>query len=373
MTRESVNVMYYRELRNLINRVKSIGLSSSGILFGGVVRDDIIGTHYRKLFIDKQLDFDKYWDYNYDVETNKRLIIPKDIDIFFKSENNSTVFIKEVQKLVQRFNGNVSISTNRNFNHIKYTCNYVFLKHERLHIYLTVGNSLSQSGIRLTLDVDIIKVDSNRNNGIDNFSYINEISRIEPPFYNLDFLSNIFICEKSNSMIITRMSNCTGTPVDDMVFSNKIQFSAKIIEDIINMRTHFVSKMDCFNTEYINCYRILKMIERSYSWNIINIPFRFIDTKDIIEPINDKCCICLDEIIINEENKEEIMKTNEQFLELNTNKKKSNYMHNHCFLNYLRKEQKTRYVDETTKRVECRCPFRNIFNFRECHKEVEYI
>ncbi|NDE61901.1 MAG: hypothetical protein EB038_06825, partial [Cyclobacteriaceae bacterium] len=315
--------------RNLINRVKSIGLSSSGILFGGVVRDDIIGTHYRKLFIDKQLDFDKYWDYNYDVETNKRLIIPKDIDIFFKSENNSTVFIKEVQKLVQRFNGNVSISTNRNFNHIKYTCNYVFLKHERLHIYLTVGNSLSQSGIRLTLDVDIIKVDSNRNNGIDNFSYINEISRIEPPFYNLDFLSNIFICEKSNSMIITRMSNCTGTPVDDMVFSNKIQFSAKIIEDIINMRTHFVSKMDCFNTEYINCYRILKMVE--YGWYIDNIPFRVIGGNEIssidISYNQDKCCICL-ELVLSEELKETDNDDSEnKLIELNTYKTKSNYLH----------------------------------------------
>ena len=266
MTRNSVTVMYYRELRNLINRVKTIGLNSSGILFGGVVRDDIIGTHYRKLFIDKDLDFDKYWNYDYDIETRKRLIIPKDIDIFFKNENNYTSFVKEIQKLVQRFGGNISFSVNNNLNHIKYTCNYVFLKHERLHIYLTVGNSLSQSGIRLTLDIDIIKVDSNRNVSMDNMTYLNEISRIEPPFFNLDFLSNTFICEKSNSTIVTRMSNCTGTPLDTMVFSNKIHISSKIIEDIINMRTQFVSKMDFFNTEYINCFRILKMIERNSAW-----------------------------------------------------------------------------------------------------------
>ncbi len=373
MTRNSVTVMYYRELRNLINRVKTIGLNSSGILFGGVVRDDIIGTHYRKLFIDKDLDFDKYWNYDYDIETRKRLIIPKDIDIFFKNENNYTSFVKEIQKLVQRFGGNISFSVNNNLNHIKYTCNYVFLKHERLHIYLTVGNSLSQSGIRLTLDIDIIKVDSNRNVSMDNMTYLNEISRIEPPFFNLDFLSNTFICEKSNSMIVTRMSNCTGTPLDTMVFSNKIHISSKIIEDIINMRTQFVSKMDCFNTEYINCFRILKMIERNFAWNIVNIPFIFINVMDIIEPINDKCCICLDDIVVDEATKEEVSKTYEQLIELNTNKKKSNYLHTHCFLNYLRKEQQTRYVDQTTRKVECRCPFRNLFNFRDCHKQVEYI
>jgi len=373
MTGKTINVMYNKELRNLVNRVKTIGLNSSGILFGGVVRDDIIGTHYRKLFIDKKLDFDKYWDYNYDVETNKRLIIPKDIDIFFKNENNSVIFIKELHKLVQRFNGNITISTNRNLNDIRYTCNYLFLKHQRLHIYLNVGSSLSQPGIRLTLDIDIIKVDSNRNNDISIFNYIEEINRIEPPFYNLDFLSNIFICEKSNSMIITRMSNCTGTPIDDMVFSKKIQFIAKIMEDIINMQTHFVSKINSFNSEYINCYRILKMIDRNYSWNILNIPFRFIETKDIIEDISDKCCICLDDIIINQETKEEVIKNYNQLVELNTNKKKSNYMHNHCFLHYLKKEQKIRYVDDTTKKIECRCPFRNIFNFRECYKEIKYI
>ena len=372
MSKNFIRVSYYRELRNLINRVKSIGLNSSGILFGGVVRDDIIGTHYRKLFIDKDLDFDKYWDYNYDIETRKRLIIPKDIDIFFKNENNSTAFIKEVQKLVHRFNGNISISVNNNFNHLRYTSNYIFLKHKKLHIYLTVGNSLTNRGIRLTLDVDIIEVDNNRSS-MDNMNYLSEIDKIEPPFFNLDFLSNIFISEKINSSINTRVSNCTGTPVDDMIFSNKIKFSAKIVDDIINMRTQFVCRMDCYDTEYINCFRIIKMIDKNLYWNITNIPFKFINICDVIEPINDKCCICLDDIIINETNKNEIMENYNNLIELNTNKKKSNYLHSHCFLSYLRKEQKIRYVDEKSQKIECRCPFRNLFNFRDCHKEIEYI
>jgi len=98
-----------------------------------------------------------------------------------------------------------------------------------------------------------------------------------------------------------------------------------------------------------------------------------IETKDIIEDISDKCCICLDDIIINQETKEEVIKNYNQLVELNTNKKKSNYMHNHCFLHYLKKEQKIRYVDDTTKKIECRCPFRNICNFRECYKEIKYI
>jgi len=369
MSGDLVKVMYYRELRNLINRVKIIGLNSSGILFGGVVRDDIIGTHYRKLFIDKKLDFGKYWDYNYDIETRNRLIIPKDIDIFFRGENNTTLFINEVRKLAMKFNGNVSVTINSNPNHINYTTNCPFLKHKTLHLFLIVGNSLTQSGIRLHLNIDIIEIDSNRN-GMDNLRYITEVNRLEPPFFNTDFLSNIFITERSNSMIITRMSNCTGTPLDEMVFSNKMQFSAKIITDIINMRTYLVSKIDYFNAEYINCYRILKMVDRNFYWNILNIPFKFIDVKDIIEKeINDKCCICLDEIIVTEETKKDF----DYLVELNTNKKKSNYLHSGCFLSYLRKEQKTRYIDETTGKIECRCPFRNLFNFRDCYKEVEYI
>ena len=82
-----IKINYRREMRSLINQIKHIGLNSDGILFGGIVRDDIIGTHYRNLFIEKKMNFDKYWDNSYDIETKYRTILPNDIDIFFLFES----------------------------------------------------------------------------------------------------------------------------------------------------------------------------------------------------------------------------------------------------------------------------------------------
>jgi len=372
MPKSSIKIIYYKEMRNLINRVKQIGLNSCGILFGGVVRDDIIGKYYRKMFINKYLDYNNYWDNNYDIETKYRTIIPKDIDIYFKSENNSTTFINDLRKLVQRFGGNINVTVNNNINHMNYINNYVNFKHKKVNIHIIVGGSLTQPGISLYLDIDIIEIDGSRIMR-DNIEYIDELNKIEPPFNNLDFLSNIFIIEKRNSIIMTRLSNCTGTPIDNMLFSEKTNMASKIIKDILNFKTQFVSKIDCFNTEYVNCFRILKMIEKNFPWNITNIPFKFLKIIDINEIINDKCCICLEDIKIDDMTKDEIMENYKEIVELNTNKKKKNYLHNKCFINYLKKEQKARYVDDNSKKIECRCPFRNIFNFRDCYKEIEYL
>lgn len=371
MSDKTIKINYRKEMRSLINQIKSIGLKNNGILFGGVVRDDIIGTHYRNLFIEKEGDFSKYWDDNYDVETNKRLIIPNDIDIFFKEDNNKLSFINTITKFIYKFGGYIYVSPDNKFNQLNYVNNLVFLKHNVVNINVVIGSTFTQSGTRLKLNIDIISVDYSQNT-ISNVMYSNYVNDFEPPFYNLDFLSNVFITEsRTNSTTITRMSNCTGTPLDTMVFTRKTEMSARIINDIINLRTQFTRNVDCVNAEYINCFRIIKMIDRIYSWTITNLPFRLVNVADITEDINDKCCICLEDINITSENKETFMKEYKNIVELSINKK--THFHSHCFMSYLSKEQKNRYHDEGTGKIECRCPYRNFFNFRHCHRNIEYI
>lgn len=369
-----IKINYRREMRSLINQIKHIGLNSDGILFGGIVRDDIIGTHYRNLFIEKKMNFDKYWDNSYDIETKYRTILPNDIDIFFRNENTSNIFIKKLKDFIGGFyNSFVNIKYENTFNNNNnYTNNYAFLLHKKITIHLVIGNTLTNQGKALNLNIDLIEIDYNNQN-MNNAAYIDYIKHIEPPFYNIDFLSNIFITEKVNSSIITRISNCTGTEIDSMIFTKKTNITTKIINDIINFKTQFVNNLDYFNSEYINCYRILKMIERQYSWNITNIPFTFINITDLIEDVDDKCCICLDDIIINNTTKEEFKQEHLQIVKLTINKIKPNYFHTNCFISYLKKEQKSRYIDEKTRKIECRCPFRNLFNFKDCHKNIEYI
>ncbi len=362
-----ITINHKKELRCLINQIKRYGLDTDGILFGGIVRDDIIGNHYRNLFIEKSLDFNNYWNDKYDLETRYRTIIPNDIDIFFKKVNSSIMFQDKISNFIRDFPGStMSVSIENTFKNINYTNNNLFLTHKKINIRLIIGNTLTCRGKTLNLKIDVIEIDHLRSSafGID----------IEPPFYNVDFLSNVFIVEKVNSSYITRISNCTGTDIDCMVFSKKAQITAKIIDDIINLRTQFINRLISFNAEYINCYRILKMIDRDYfSWNITNVPFEFIETLKIKDSIEDKCCICLDDIIVNNDNKIEIAKKFEKIVMLTTNVKKVNYLHVDCFMNYLKKEQRNRFIDDTTGKIECRCPFRNLFKFKECYKKVEYI
>ena len=367
MSENVISIHYGREMRCLINRIKTIGLNSDGILYGGIVRDDIIGNHYRNSFIERGLDFSKYWDISYDIDTKYRTIIPNDIDIFFKKQNSSAIFLDKVSKFIRTFGGStMSVSIENTFNNIDYTNCTSFLKHRKVYLHLVIGQTLTKRGITLKLKIDLIEIDYSTSQIINH--------DIEPPFYNVDFMCNIFITEKVNSSFTTRISSCTGTKLDSMVFSKKTQITARIIDDIINFRTQFINKLTYFNAEYINCYRILKMIDRGYaSWEITNIPFCFLNVSEIDYTIEDKCCICLDDINIDEENKDKFAEEHPRIIMLTTNDKKPNHLHEACFMNYLKIEHKTRYINEQTGKIECRCPFRNLFNFKYCYKNIEYI
>lgn len=362
----SARINYLREKRALCNKIKCMALNTNGIIFGGMVRDDIIGKHYRNQFIKRGMDFEKYWDTDYDIETKYRVIVPNDIDIFFRADNNTANFINKLREFVKEFKGKVIICNDTdNFNRFNYSDTNVYLKRKIVEICLEIGRTLVTRGRNITLKIDLIEINYNHIH-ITNDEFIRFTDKIEPPFNNLDLMCNVFIMERNRSNEdCIRISNCTGTPIDDMVFTEKISYSAKIIDDIINFRTKFARKCDNYYSEYVNSYRILKMIDRTFGWNITNIPFKLVCLDEIpLHEISseDKCCICLENI-----------NSNNELVALNTNKSKRNYLHRHCFIEYLWKENMTKYVDLQTNKIQCRCPFRNFFNFKDCYKSIEYI
>lgn len=346
----SININYGKEKRCFVNKIKKLGLSRNGILFGGLVRDEIIASHYREEFIKKKLDFSQYWDKEYNPETNGRLIIPNDIDIYFKNEMNISEFIEDIRSYIQLFNGimNINIINNSaNLRSFSYNFN-LNLNHTKVFLELKLGRTINFHGLRLNLEIDIIS------------NVSGSAPFIEPPFYNLDFVSNIFIMEKNNGIINVRLSNCSGTPLDVMNFVDKSKISTKILDDIINFKTQFVRNIQSsYNTEFINCYRIIKMIDREYSWDITNVPFSSITIEEDDEDNN--CCICLEKI-----NKKQPL------ISINTNSKSKNILHRNCFISYLKVEQNKRYRNNNGF-IEIRCPFRNPFNFKDCYKCVNYI
>jgi hypothetical protein len=353
MVKMNIEYIHKKEMRNMINTIKSYGLNENGIIFGGLVRDEIIATHYRSLFFEKNLDKSKYWNEKYNSETLHRLLIPNDMDIYFNNENNKNLFLERLNTFVNVFNGNM-YSISRNSDKFKYISDDISFNHSKIMIYLLVGKTMKFRGFTLKFSIDIITNNSSKN--------------IEPPFYNVDFLSNSFIMEKVNGIIHTRISNCTGTPIDNMNFSNKMRFTNQIITDIINLKTYFTRNIYSINRENINCNRIIKMIEKeNIKWNIANLPFKiYMNNDKLIDidiDINERCCICLEDVNFKSSNK---------IVEINTNKNKGYILHFKCFLNYLRKEQYNKHFNQETGENDCRCPFRNPFNFRDCYKLVDY-
>lgn len=346
-----VKVIYNKEMRILINKLKHYGMSNEGIIFGGLVRSDIIGTHYRKEFFKKTSDYTRYWDDDYDRDTTMRRIYPNDMDIYFKKEDNVNNFITSVGNLTKSFNGSYDVIKNYRNRALKYIFDNDKLSHTKVFIDIRIGNTLSFSGIKLKFSIDIIY---NKN-----YSVFDDFRCYEPPFFNLDFLCNIFLMEYNNNNTIIRISNCSGTPIDNMNFIDKSRMSSKIMNDIIENKTVFVRCQPSLNEESINCYRIIKMIEND--WNITNLPFRILMNSDKSLKIDteDKCCICLDTFHIKEET------DNDYIVELNTNKSKSNHLHYKCFMNYLK-------IEQSKYNIDCKCPFKNLFNFKECYKLVSY-
>lgn len=364
-----ISFIHNKQMRLLINKLKDIGLANRGIIYGGLVRSDIIGGHFRNEFFKKDLDYTSYWNIGYDKETSKRTSIPNDMDIYFKEQNNLNCFINDITKLVNSFSGYIDVKNCNNFRSIKYISKFNNLNHTKIFIRIRIGRTLNFSGFILKFSIDALSLKQ-----VDGL-YVDK--GYEPPFYNLDFLSNIFLMENANGSNIVRISNCTGTPIDSMNYINKAKMTVKIMNDIINNQTSFVRNLESYNCESINCYRILKMVE--YGWNIDNIPFKVISGNEIssidISYNQDKCCICL-ELVLSEEFKEtendnDSNDTENKLIELNTYKTKSNYLHYDCFIKYLRKEQ-YKQGSSNDSQIECKCPYRNPFNFKDCHKLVSY-
>jgi hypothetical protein len=317
-----------------------MGININGIIFGGMVRDEIIATHYKSLFdehckSDKKI-YKKFWNMNYHVETAKRTLIPNDMDIYFQNNESAETFLTSLGTYASAFNGNIIVR-----NSILYDLSEN-LVHKKIAVNLYIGRTISYAGIHMRLKIDVII-----NNSANNI--------IEPPFNNGDFTCNLFIMRKSieNNYEI-RLSNNTGTILDTMSFVKKINLQAKIMNDLIDNKTEFIRTCFREDAEYINGMRILKMLDSNMK--ITNLLFREIDETSSTE----NCDIC-----------QMSLQTQETrtgtFIELLTNKHAINVMHKPCFLKYLRNEVYKKNRNDITNEIECRCTRRNLFNFKKSY------
>lgn len=328
-----------KERRYAYNYIKFIGVRRDGIIFGGMVRDEIIATHYKSLFDEHCSSnisiYKKFWNMNYHVETIKRTLVPNDMDIYFQSNENAEIFITALESYARTFNGSIVVSN---------SLLYGFgenLSHRKIYIKLFIGRTPVYNGTLLKLNIDVI---------INNRAEI-----IEPPFNNGDFTCNLFVMSKTNEdNYEIRLSKNTGTKLDRMSFIRKSNLQAKIMNELILGNTEFIRTSIANDSEYINGMRILKMLDKNMK--ITNLQFREVETATADET----CDIC--QMTIQTENPVG------PFIELLTNKHSINVMHKSCFLKYLKTEVYKKNRNASTNVIECRCTRRNLFNFNDSHK-----
>lgn len=338
-----------KEIRLAYNKLKRDGIYHNGIIFGGMVRDEIIATYNKSLFADyikgDELLYKNFWDKSFHPESIDRMKIPNDIDIYFHNINDANKYIEDIEKFNKVYGGNIVIHDKINSNSLFYTIGNE-CTHKKIKIILMLGKTFSFNGYKVEINIDLII-----NHDI-HYKY-------EPPFNSCDFTCNLFVMVKNLENYDIRLSNNTGTPLDSLDYANKKRMEVKIIDELLLGKIQFIRNVESPNTEYINGIRIMKMLINT-NFKITNLLFRDIDMKtfDFKSIENMTCDICLCDI----------ESDNENLVEILTNKHYKNIMHKNCFILYLNNEISRKYVNKENHEIECKCSRRNPFNFKNSFK-----
>jgi hypothetical protein len=343
---QRVSINGNKEKRAIFTNIKMIGIDEDGIVYGGMVRDEIIATHYKSLFDEfvkpmTHKPYDKFWNKNFHRESIKRLLIPEDMDIYFKNNEQANAFIRKITAYASEFNGHLNVHNASRTIGLSYVQGNNFA-HKIVRIVFRLGRTCTFIGYKIDVKIDMIINLSEQ--------------ELEPPFNCADFTSNIFVMAKTSpNNYEIRLSKNTGTPLDTMPFVLKRRAEMQIIENMIAGKIEFIRNVESISAECINGMRILKMmLKTSHLYQITNLLFREIT----IAPCEQKCDICLETI------NDEMMGS---FIEITTNKHACNVMHKSCFISYLTKEIATRNRNALGN-IECRCTRRNAFNFKESYR-----
>lgn len=346
---QSPNMISDKEKRMAYNYIKRLGIAEDGIIYGGLVRDEIIATYYKTKFDEYAKTFelgtniyDRFWNNTFHPESANRLLVPNDMDIFFNSNEKADQFIAKLTDFAKEYSGNIISYNVQLTNGLFYVLGDTFV-HKKIKVLCRIGKTFTYIGYRIELMLDVI---------------INTQpeAMIEPPFNSADFTSNLFVMSKiQTGDYEIRLSRNTGTPLDLMPHVIKRRTEMQIIDDMIAGKTEFIRNSDSEYSEYINGMRILKMLNKSHYLKITNLLFNEVQVSEYAQ----NCDVCTDEISKNAVS---------DFIEIKTNRCAINVMHRKCFLKYLENEIMRKYRNPDTNRIECRCTRRNCFNFKDSYK-----
>lgn len=85
---------YHKKLNIFYELLEDAIYINKGIIYDEYVCNKILSNHYKELYKKKELLMEKFYDINYDIETNERIIKINKIKIAFKNNNDYIQFIK---------------------------------------------------------------------------------------------------------------------------------------------------------------------------------------------------------------------------------------------------------------------------------------
>jgi len=304
----NVNINILKEKKAIFHDLKARVFENNGVIFGGMVRDEIISEHNKSKFdkfrkteegkkqITKNFSID-FWNKNIHSESAKRTLVANDMDVFFSNEDDKTAFC---ENLMKNFTDIIIVSTGN----VQYTGILSNIKHDTVTISFNMGKTFTYKGINLDINIDILTGSSAIN--------------LEPPFNNADMLCNMFIEDKTR---VKRLSMNTGTYIDKFNMLEKTIATAKIIKDITEYKTEICNKyLKSIVTRDYAIKRYNKMIKNG--WTIKNLPYEVVN-KTHNSCIDIDCCICCDSFADDNEDVQIVITKN------------GSKTHHDCFIKYM--------------------------------------
>jgi hypothetical protein len=355
-----VDINFAHIKRHWINLVKQRAINDDAIIFGGAVRDEIIAEHYEKKYQaflqEKNMKYNnnKFWDVKHHPETAARTLVPDDVDIFFSNTECADRFLDKLRNMCREENIEVEMDNMNDDDPSQNPRRYGhFLDVRKVTLTINVGRIPKMfHGFDIILDIDVVTPQYH--------------VQLKPPFRNVDFLCNTFI--KTNMGII--LSPYTGTYLDKLTHFEKTVETAKIVQDMVNFKTHFCAFEKLRSPEpgtyKLNKHafkRIHKLLRKEpFQWTIANLPFHI--RAPIPEELSEECCICTSQFMA----KDSVVVT---FTEKDGNKLKCSCTHKQCFIDYMIHQNQDAEFDGVDDNEEFvfKCPMRTVIDFAKCTRD----
>lgn len=254
-----------KALWKLFCAIEKILLKHEAHIFGGYIRDKLLHDYHAQNFYRKQNTWENYTNLEILPEHSERVLIPKDIDCFMRTQ--------QIEKLITSLKDkqfSVRIVSSRPA-HLYFGSNTLHeLKHMKLEIRPIIHSFFKHlvptNNYSLFIDITHTNDES-----VDMYKLLSS---------NIDFECNSLFITPMNEL---RLSSWFGKHLSAF---EKLQKINEIIEDIISHKARTIIYRQ------IPEYRIQKMLEKK--WIIIDNELS-VSRRDLKEP--DTCVICAGEFI----------------------------------------------------------------------------